>query len=481
MLSGVAGVSARVVLLGQVGSTLAANGGQRATCTGIAVKTLPPSSLTQVSAQLRGQVTACGATNVKAWFQILRPSRPATAKAAIPPDRNQHQISAKLTRLSSQQSVSYRVMAQKGTRLITGNTVRFSTSPPSSLKVSALANVGAGQSFKVSATGLNSQKVSVGDVTSHTTFTLSPDGSCTGSTCRATVAGAHTVHAKDGAATGTGHTAVAAGSLDHLMLSPGTATVCPQLSAPTNADLTCATSYSQTFAAEGFDAYGNDLGDMTSATTFSIATPGSCTATDCSVGSSTEPETVTGTDGTARGTATLTGSDALGMTCQGENYDVDGSMGNGCELAQPNPGYTSQATALAWGSETCNDTDKGSQAGATLSDRRTHTNPTVGGFDTAIGSAPFWLSISATGGSFCTDDYSLTFKTSGGGNTACYRATIKTDKITQSTATLTGSGTDTITGGASSYSDGSTAYIEVQKLCDLPVQEAVGWTLSWHL
>ncbi|MHB8329259.1 MAG: YncE family protein, partial [Acidimicrobiales bacterium] len=101
---------------------------------------------------------------------------------------------------------------------------------------------------------------------------------------------------------------VTPGPLDHLVLSPATATI--------------AVRGTQTYTAEGFDAYGNDVGDVTSATTFTIASRSdlgkgdpskgdlgriiqSCTASTCTA---TLPGmyTVTGSDGTPTGTASLT-------------------------------------------------------------------------------------------------------------------------------------------------------------------------------
>ncbi len=79
-------------------------------------------------------------------------------------------------------------------------------------------------------------------------------------------------------------------NLDHLVISPGTQTI--------------TAGGSQTYAAEGFDASGHDLGDVTAATTFTISPDGTCTGATCTP---TDPgaHTVTGTDGAASGTATL--------------------------------------------------------------------------------------------------------------------------------------------------------------------------------
>ena len=81
-----------------------------------------------------------------------------------------------------------------------------------------------------------------------------------------------------------------AGALSRLFLTPSTATVNPGVG--------------QLYAAEGFDVYGNDLGDFTSATTFTIA-GGTCAGTSCT-STVAGDHTVTGTDGTATGTAKLT-------------------------------------------------------------------------------------------------------------------------------------------------------------------------------
>ena len=86
-------------------------------------------------------------------------------------------------------------------------------------------------------------------------------------------------------------TVAAHGTMDHLVLSPATATV--------------ASGTPQAYTATGYDQYGNSLGDVTGSTTFSIGPDGTCAAATCSA-TTTGPHTVTGTDGTATGTATLT-------------------------------------------------------------------------------------------------------------------------------------------------------------------------------
>ncbi|HYW28580.1 MAG TPA: IPT/TIG domain-containing protein, partial [Gaiellales bacterium] len=80
------------------------------------------------------------------------------------------------------------------------------------------------------------------------------------------------------------------GPLASLVVSPSQATIVP--------------GGSQAFTAEGFDAQGNDLGDQTGATVFSIDGSGSCTGATCTA-SDPGPHTVTATDGALTTTAQL--------------------------------------------------------------------------------------------------------------------------------------------------------------------------------
>lgn len=89
-------------------------------------------------------------------------------------------------------------------------------------------------------------------------------------------------------------TVVSPGAVASLILDPATATI--QVGA------------SQSYTATGYDQFGNLIGDVTSGTTFTISGGGSCTANSCTAPSGTY--TVTGHDGAATGTATLTVSKA---------------------------------------------------------------------------------------------------------------------------------------------------------------------------
>jgi hypothetical protein len=155
----------------------------------------------------------------------------------------------------------------------------------------ASATIGAGGSQTYTAQGFDAGNNSRGDVTAFTTFSISPNGSCTGNACTATVAGAHTVTGNDGGKTSTASLTVTAGALDHLALSPASSSI------PTGG--------SQAYTADGRDQYDNSRGDVTATTTFTISPDGSCTGATCTA-SVAGTHTVTGTSGGKTGTATLT-------------------------------------------------------------------------------------------------------------------------------------------------------------------------------
>ena len=80
------------------------------------------------------------------------------------------------------------------------------------------------------------------------------------------------------------------GALASLMISPAAATVAP--------------GGNQAYTAQGADAFGNTLGDVTSATSFTITPDGSCTQNICTA-TQAGAHTVTGTDNRATATAAL--------------------------------------------------------------------------------------------------------------------------------------------------------------------------------
>jgi hypothetical protein len=172
-----------------------------------------------------------------------------------------------------------------------------------------------------------------------------------------------------------------------------------------------------------------------------------------------------------------------GISCRGDNYDVNGDAADGCEVADPQPGNHDMSTATAFPSTDCNDgSSQNSFTGHIVADTRLHTNPAESGFNVAFGDAPHWYSVFSSGGTFCTDDFALTLTTTGGPNVPCFTATIVTDN-TSTAVTATGAGTASTSGGQGSYSDNSTIYFRVEKTCStMSVGGAdVAYTVSYHL
>ena len=173
------------------------------------------------------------------------------------------------------------------------------------------------------------------------------------------------------------------------------------------------------------------------------------------------------------------------MTCQGENYDVDKNPANGCEKAHPGT-YHSIGGAYYAGSQDCGDGLNGTISGYIYSDARTH-NPSIQSFNKTVGSAPDVYQVYATGSGGCYNNYGYTVTTTGGAaGTSCYRFTFDTDTIT-STVTMSGSDSKSASDDCSvvdltcDYSNGSYIYITMEKICSLPVQEAVHYSIGFHL
>ena len=158
------------------------------------------------------------------------------------------------------------------------------------------ATIAAGGSKAYSAEGFDRGNNSVGDVTASTTFSIGPDGSCAGTTCGSSVAGPHTVTAAYEAKTATAALTVTPAPLDHIVVSPASATI--------------AANGSQAYTAEGRDQYGNATADLTAFTTFTIGPNGSCVGASCGA-SASGAHTVTATSGGMTATAALTVTSAV--------------------------------------------------------------------------------------------------------------------------------------------------------------------------
>jgi len=121
------------------------------------------------------------------------------------------------------------------------------------------------------------------DSNGNATFTYTDNGG----------AGTDTITASLGslAATPVSVTWSAPGPLDHITISPATASI--------------SAGGTQAYTAAGFDRFNNSIGDVTAQTTFTIAPDGSCNAATCTA-SVAGPHTVTGADSGKTAQATLT-------------------------------------------------------------------------------------------------------------------------------------------------------------------------------
>lgn len=175
------------------------------------------------------------------------------------------------------------------------------------------------------------------------------------------------------------------------------------------------------------------------------------------------------------------------MTCRGDNYDVDQSPQNGCEVVDAVPPGHDRGSAADRGRKPCDDGPSSDTVAAGVpSDSRAH-DPMPVGFSGLVGAAPDYFTVVGTGDHvnpfLCVNDYGLTFTTKGGGNTPCYTCTIYTNKRTDS-LTISGNASGSMSNGDffnTAYDSGTRIYFKIEKTCNLPVQESVTYTLSYHL
>jgi hypothetical protein len=254
----------------------------------------------------------------------------------------------------------------------------------------------------------------------------------------------------------------------------------PHLEVP-DADITG--TYLSTISTVGLDQFGNVIGDVGADTTLSISPDGDCGPDFCEVGTgSTSSYTVTATDGDATGQTvipvTLAG---LEMSCQGENYDVNGDITDGCEAADSPQGNHTESTAVNEGEVSDCDTPFEID-GRMLSDDRVHQDPAIVGFDPASGSAPDWMSVVGEGNVFCENDLVLNLQVAGSQNPSCYRLTAITDKEMYTVQTDDTGLAQINEDSGDQFSDNSTIDFEVQKTCSAgTLTENVSYAITGHL
>lgn len=182
---------------------------------------------------------------------------------------------------------------------------------------------------------------------------------------------------------------VNAGPLASLALSPSTASI--------------TAGGSQAYTATGSDQYGNSLGDVTAQTTFAVSPDGTCTKATCTA-TAAGPHTVTGTDGTATGTAalTVTAGSAATMTIRsgnnqsaatGQAFSTPLSLTVTDASSNPVPGATVTFTIVQGTGGTANFGGSTQSATATTSASGVATAPTL---DAGTTTGP--VAVTATSG-----------------------------------------------------------------------------------
>jgi hypothetical protein len=163
------------------------------------------------------------------------------------------------------------------------------------VRANGAATAGAPHSYRAFASDATGKPL--GEVTSRTTFSIGPDGSCSGATCTTTRAGRHLVTGSalvsGRAVTGSLAVDVAPGRLTRLVVDP------PGVVTP---------GQRHRFTVLATDSYGNPVPDAVARTSLRIGPDGTCTGATCSA-TRLGPHTVTGT-ATADG-STVTGRGAL--------------------------------------------------------------------------------------------------------------------------------------------------------------------------
>ncbi|WP_436697869.1 LPXTG cell wall anchor domain-containing protein [Nocardioides sp. BYT-33-1] len=143
----------------------------------------------------------------------------------------------------------------------------------------ASVTVPAGESAELTTTAYDAYDNVVADVTDETDLVAAAGATCTTGRCTSTVAATYPVTGTYDGKTADAQLRVVPGPVDEVVVSPGTASI--------------RTGETQTFTTTGLDAFGNEVGDLTEATTFTVSEPGTCAANACGSGRAGEL-TVTG-------------------------------------------------------------------------------------------------------------------------------------------------------------------------------------------
>jgi hypothetical protein len=190
-------------------------------------------------------------------------------------------------------TAGWRTISARVNAIVTAT--QIATITPDHLVIAGPPTAAVGQPVAYNAYHETAVGALIDDVTDLATVTLG-GAACPGAVCTATSAGQQTVRATLNGLTAETTLVVGTGPTASLV-------VIPQVTDFWN------NAHPATFTAEAYDAWGNDIGDVTPQSSFAISPDGSCTGNLCTPGSGGS-HTVTATDGPVSGTVTL---DAAGI------------------------------------------------------------------------------------------------------------------------------------------------------------------------
>ena len=168
------------------------------------------------------------------------------------------------------------------------------------------------------------------------------------------------------------------------------------------------------------------------------------------------------------------------FACAGENYDLDGMTSNGCDTTDSPTGFHTQAMPRPLPSVGCGDGASAQNvSGLIPADRRTHIPP-IDNFNSTLGTAPDWFSLTATGSGVCSNDIVLTLQVTGSADPTCFTFTVISNTTYTCTTVVNATGGGCTINGT--YPNNTNLLWKVEKTCGTSsTPELATYTITGHL